>query len=443
MFHSVTSIFPMLIRIIFTVIFIVIFDLYAFQTIRTLTSDYRLPLQKTIRIGFWALSLVFYSLALLAMGGYFTHASRGFLVVLTGLFFAMFFTKVLMVLPLLLEDVYRILRKIVSVFVSSKEVDTGEVKSFLVSRKLFIAQISAGLGGLTFAGLSYGVVKGAHDYKLHRVRVALKNLPENFKGLKIGQLSDIHSGSFWDKNAVIKGVEKLMNEKPDVIFFTGDLVNSIADEMTDDYIRIFSQLKAPMGVYSILGNHDYGDYYQWPDKQETQSFNTPFPSKAHMSPMQVANLEKLMNVHKTMGWDLLMNENRTLQIGGDKIAIIGVENFGAKGRFAKYGILSKAYEGIETLPVKILLSHDPSHWDYQVVKDYKDIGLTLSGHTHGAQFGIESALIKWSPIKYMYKQWAGIYKTGEQYLYVNRGFGYLGYPGRLGIRPEVSVITLG
>jgi len=198
-----------------------------------------------------------------------------------------------------------------------------------------------------------------------------------------------------------------------------------------------------MGVYSILGNHDYGDYYQWPDKQETQSFNTPFPSKAHMSPMQVANLEKLMNVHKTMGWDLLMNENRTLQIGGDKIAIIGVENFGAKGRFAKYGILSKAYEGIETLPVKILLSHDPSHWDYQVVKDYKDIGLTLSGHTHGAQFGIESALIKWSPIKYMYKQWAGIYKTGEQYLYVNRGFGYLGYPGRLGIRPEVSVITLG
>ena len=433
----------MLIRIIFTVIFIVIFDLYAFQTIRTLTSDYRLPLQKTIRIGFWALSLVFYSLALLAMGGYFTHASRGFLVVLTGLFFAMFFTKVLMVLPLLLEDVYRILRKIVSVFVSSKEVDTGEVKSFLVSRKLFIAQISAGLGGLTFAGLSYGVVKGAHDYKLHRVRVALKNLPENFKGLKIGQLSDIHSGSFWDKNAVIKGVEKLMNEKPDVIFFTGDLVNSIADEMTDDYIRIFSQLKAPMGVYSILGNHDYGDYYQWPDKQETQSFNTPFPSKAHMSPMQVANLEKLMNVHKTMGWDLLMNENRTLQIGGDKIAIIGVENFGAKGRFAKYGILSKAYEGIETLPVKILLSHDPSHWDYQVVKDYKDIGLTLSGHTHGAQFGIESALIKWSPIKYMYKQWAGIYKTGEQYLYVNRGFGYLGYPGRLGIRPEVSVITLG
>ncbi len=432
----------MLIRIVFTVTFIILFDLYAFQTVRTLTSDFRLPVQKMIRIGFWVFSLVLYTLALMAMGGYFVNASRTFLVMLTGLFFAMFMAKILMVIPLLLEDVYRILHKIVSFFLSAKDVDKDEAKGFLVSRKRFISMISAGLGGLTFAGLGYGVVRGAHNYKLHRVRVSLKNLPESFRGLKIGQLSDIHSGSFWDKNAVIKGVEKLMKEKPDVIFFTGDLVNSVAEEMTEDYIRIFSQLKAPMGVYSILGNHDYGDYHQWPDRHQAQSFNTPFPSKAHMSPMQVANLEKLIQVHKTMGWDLLMNENRTLQIGEDKIAVIGVENFGAKGRFAKYGVLSKAYAGTEELPVKILLSHDPSHWDYQVIKNYKDIGLTLSGHTHGAQFGIESALIKWSPIKYMYKQWAGIYKTGEQYLYVNRGFGYLGYPGRLGIRPEVAVITL-
>jgi uncharacterized protein len=432
----------MLIRITFTILFIVLFDLYAFQTVRTLTSDYRMPVQKGIRVGFWVISLILYTLALLAMGGYFTHASRGFLVMLTGMFFAIFLAKILMVLPLLLEDVYRILHKIISFFVPASELDGNETRSFLISRKKFIARISAGLGGLTFAGLSYGVVKGAHNYKLHRANIALKDLPDSFKGLRIGQLSDIHSGSFWDKDAVIKGVEKLMKEKPDVIFFTGDLVNSIADEMTEEYIAIFSRVKAPMGVYSILGNHDYGDYHQWPDKEPGQSFNSPFPNKSHMSPMQVANLEKLIGVHKRLGWDLMMNENRILQIGEDKIALIGVENFGAKGRFAKYGVLAKAYAGTETLPVKILLSHDPSHWDYQVVKDYKDIGLTLSGHTHGAQFGIESAMIKWSPIKYMYKQWAGIYKTGEQYLYVNRGFGYLGYPGRLGIRPEVSIITL-
>jgi predicted MPP superfamily phosphohydrolase len=434
----------MLVRIIITLAFIIIFDIYAFQAVRTITEDYRLPVQKTIRIGFWVLSLILYTLAILAMGGYFVHANRAFLALLTGLFFAMFFSKILMVLPLLLEDIYRILYKIYSFFAPAKtSVDSGEVvdQGFLVSRKRFISQVSAGLGGLTFAGLTYGVVKGAHDYKVHKVNVSLKNLPESFKGLKIGQLSDIHSGSFWDKNAVVKGVQKLMNEKPDVIFFTGDLVNSLAEEMSDDYIQIFSQLKAPMGVFSILGNHDYGDYHQWPDKQQAQSFGLA-PSKAHMSPMQLENLEKLKGVHKQMGWDLLLNENRVLQIGEDKIGLIGVENFGAKGRFAKYGVLSKAYQGTEALPVRILLSHDPSHWDYQVVKDYKDIALTLSGHTHGAQFGIEAMGIKWSPIKYMYKQWAGIYKTGEQYLYVNRGFGYLGYPGRLGIRPEVSILTL-
>jgi predicted MPP superfamily phosphohydrolase len=432
----------MLFRIIFTVVFIIVFDFYAFQTVRTITADFRMPLQKVLRMSFWVISISLYTLALLAMGGYFVNANRAFLVMLTGLFFAMFLAKILMVIPLLLEDIYRLIHKVVSLFTSGKTVMKSEGENFLVSRKKFISLVSAGLGGLTFAGLTYGVARGAHHYKLHRVKVSLRNLPESFRGLKIGQLSDIHSGSFWDKEAVMKGVEKLMKEKPDVIFFTGDLVNSVADEMNEDYIRIFSQVQAPLGVFSILGNHDYGDYHQWPDKHAGQAFNTPFPSKSHMSPMQVANLEKLINVHKTMGWDLLLNENRTLQIGEDKIAVIGVENFGAKGRFAKYGVLSKAYEGTADIPVKILLSHDPSHWDYQVVKDFPDIALTLSGHTHGAQFGIESALIKWSPIKYMYKQWAGMYRTGEQYLYVNRGFGYLGYPGRLGIRPEVAIITL-
>jgi predicted MPP superfamily phosphohydrolase len=430
----------MFVRILFTVAFVLIFDLYAYQAIKTLTVDLSTAVRRSIRIGFWVLSIGFYVMGLLAMGGYLVHANRTIYVLVTGIFFAMFVAKILMMIPMLMEDIYRIGAKIISLFQAKKE--SGVSESFLVSRKRFISQISAGIGGLTFTGLTYGVIKGAHDYKVHRANVSIAKLPGSFKGLKIGHLSDIHSGSFWDMEAVKRGVAKMMAEKPDIIFFTGDLVNSLSDEMNDDYIAIFGSLKAPMGVYSILGNHDYGDYHQWPDKTTFGVGNNMQSDKSHMSPMQIANLEKLKSIHASMGWELLLNENRVLQKGEDKIALIGVENYGARGRFARYGKLDVAYAGIEDLPVKILLSHDPSHWDSQVRKLYKDIDLTLSGHTHGAQFGIETAGFKWSPIKYMYKQWAGIYKEEGQYLYVNRGFGYLGYPGRLGIRPEIGILTL-
>ncbi len=431
----------MFVRILFTVAFVLIFDLYAYQAVKTLTVDLSTVVRRSIRISFWVLSISFYIMGLLAMGGYLVHSSRTIYVLVTGLFFAMFVAKMLMMIPMLMEDIYRIGAKIVSFFQAKKE--SGASESFLVSRKRFISQISAGIGGLTFTGLSYGVIKGAHDYKVHRVNVPIANLPASFKGLKIGHLSDIHSGSFWDKEAVKRGVAKLMSEKPDIIFFTGDLVNSLSDEMNEDYIAIFGSLKAPMGVYSILGNHDYGDYHQWPDKTSFGMGNNMQSDKSHMSPMQIANLEKLKSIHAEMGWDLLLNEHRVLTKGEESIALIGVENYGARGRFARYGKLDMAYEGTQNYPVKILLSHDPSHWDSQVrTEQYKDINLTLSGHTHGAQFGIETAGFKWSPIKYMYKQWAGIYKENNQYLYVNRGFGYLGYPGRLGIRPEIGILTL-
>src|SRR5574343_1171686 len=440
MFQSVISLIPMFVRILFTIGFVLVFDLYAYQAIKTLTVDLSVLARRSIRISFWVLSISFYVLGLLAMGGYLVHANRTIYVLVTGIFFAMFVAKMLMMIPMLMEDIYRIGTKLLSFFQTKKE-STGS-EGFLVSRKKFISQISAGIGGLTFTGLSYGVIKGAHDYKVHRVDVPISNLPASFKGLKIGHLSDIHSGSFWDKEAVKKGVAKLMSEQQDIIFLTGDLVNSLSDEMNDDYIAIFGSLKAPLGVYSILGNHDYGDYHQWPDRTSLGMGNNMQADKSHMSPMQLENLEKLKNIHAAMGWDLLLNENRILQKGEDKIALIGVENYGARGRFARYGKLDVAYEGTQDYPVKILLSHDPSHWDSEVRKKYSDINLTLSGHTHGAQFGIETAGFKWSPIKYMYKQWAGIYKEQNQYLYVNRGFGYLGYPGRLGIRPEIGVLTL-
>ncbi len=441
MFQSVTSQLPMLIRIISILIIFILFDTYAFQAVKTITYGLTPSARKITFLTYWILSAVFYVLFVLTITGQFVNAGRTFIVFTTGLFFALVLGKIFMVIPLLVEDIYRILNKVYTLLFSSSS-DAGVDSRFFVSRKKFISQVSAGIGGLTIAGLSYGVMKGAHDYKLHKVNVGLKKLPDSFDGIRIGHISDIHSGSFWDIKAVEKGIKLLMAQKPDIIFFTGDLVNNIADEMTDDYIRLFSQVKAPMGVYSCLGNHDYGDYYSWPDKHTDLPFAGTKSSKEHMSPLQAANLDSLIDVHKQMGWDLLMNEHRILERGEDKIAILGIENFGAKGRFPKYGKMANAHEGTENIGTKLLLSHDPSHWEYEVQKKYSDISIMFSGHTHGAQFGIETANFKWSPVKYMYKQWAGLYQNEDQFLYVNRGFGYLGYPGRLGIRPEISILTL-
>jgi predicted MPP superfamily phosphohydrolase len=274
------------------------------------------------------------------------------------------------------------------------------------------------------AGMSYGILSGAHDYRVRRLKVALPNLPQAFDGIRIAQLSDIHSGSFFNKIAVQGGIDMLLAEKPDVIFFTGDLVNNTADEMKD-YFDIFKQVKAPLGVYSVLGNHDYGDYVQWASPQAKQK-----------------NLQTLMQTHADMGWQLLMNENKILKQGSEQIAILGIENWGAKGHFPKHGKLAEAYRGTEEAPVKLLLSHDPSHWDAQVRPEFGDIDIMFAGHTHGMQFGIEIGSFKWSPVQYMYEQWAGLYTKDNQHLYVNRGYGYLGFPGRIGMLPEITIMEL-
>jgi uncharacterized protein len=235
----------------------------------------------------------------------------------------------------------------------------------------------------------------------------------------------VHSGSFTNKKAVTHGVEKIIAEKADLVIFSGDLVNDKATEM-QDYMDVFGQIKAPLGVYSTFGNHDYGDYVNWPQNGVSKSQN-------------LKNLEK---VHADLGWRLLMNEHVALEKGGEEIAIIGIENWSNKARFPKYGDLPKAYAGTEKYPFKILISHDPSHWDAQVRPRYGNIDLMLSGHTHGMQFGIEIPGFKWSPVQYVYKEWAGLYEEGKQKLYVNRGFGFIGYPGRVGILPEITVIEL-
>ncbi|GET29183.1 hypothetical protein SD074_13850 [Prolixibacter sp. SD074] len=280
------------------------------------------------------------------------------------------------------------------------------------------------IGGALTSGLVYGM-SNRYNYKLRRVRIPINGLPDEFKGLRIVQISDIHSGSFDDPEAVSQGVAAVMEEKPDLILFTGDLVNGRATEIVP-YMEVFKALKAPMGVYSVLGNHDYGDYVSWPSEEA-----------------KMKNLEQLKQHQADMGWRLLTNEHVLLERNSQQIALIGIENWGARG-FTQYGDMKKAVSGLEKLDisVKILMSHDPSQWDAQVRKDYQDINLTLSGHTHGMQFGIDIPGFKWSPVEYFYKEWAGLYQKEHQYLYVNRGYGFIGYQGRLGVLPEITSIEL-
>lgn len=332
--------------------------------------------------------------------------------------------KVLVLLVMLVDDIRRLFTWLITSLAYGKSApDTGNGG---IARSVFLKQTALVLGGLSLLGFTWGI-NNRYKYRVRKVKLDLASIPDGFKGMKIVQISDIHTGSFDNHSAVAHGIERVMDQKADMIFFTGDLVNNHADEVDAKYMEIFSRLKAPMGVYSTLGNHDYGDYVQWPSQQA-----------------KTDNLDKLKGMHATMGWRLLMNEHIVLERGGDKMALLGIENWSAKANFPKYGDMSKAYAGLKekNIPFKILLSHDPSHWHGQVLEEYKDIDLMLSGHTHGMQFGVDSKWLKWSPVQYMYNEWAGLYTQGKQNLYVNRGFGFLGYPGRLGILPEITVFEL-
>ena len=330
--------------------------------------------------------------------------------------------KILILLVMLIDDIRRIITWLIgSMAYRNRVAGDGSTKG--ISRSTFMRQTALVLGGLSVLGFTYGI-RNRYNYHVRRVKLKIPSLPESFRGLKVVQISDIHTGSFDNHTSVSHGIDKIMEQGADMILFTGDLVNNHADEVDPKYQEIFSRLKAPMGVYSTLGNHDYGDYVQWPSKQA-----------------KTDNLETLKRTHASMVWRLLMNEHVVLERGNDKIALIGIENWSNHASFPKYGDMAKAYEGLpeKNIPFKILMSHDPSHWRAQVLPEYKDVQLMLAGHTHGMQFGIDSKIFKWSPVQYMYNEWAGLYQEGDQNLYVNRGFGFLGYPGRLGILPEITV----
>lgn len=396
-------------------------DVYIFQVIKLVApSSGRVRL--FIFIVYWILSIM--ALGILIALPYVNYENwpksiRTYVfAVIVGLFFA----KLVASLFFAIDDVRRGVTWIITQ-VSGKSSVPVPRSSEGVTRSAFLSWMGLAVGGGLLGTLVYGF-SNKYRYQVKRIPLSFGNLPSSFKGLKIVHISDIHSGSFMDKEAVLKGVEKIMKQQPDLILFTGDLVNDRASEMKD-YMDVFSQLTAPLGVYSILGNHDYGDYVRW-ESQE----------------LKKANLETLKLVHGQLGWRLLINEHVVLERNGHKIALLGIENWSAKGNFPKYGRLKQAYAGAENYPFKILMSHDPSHWDVEVKTSYKDIDLMLSGHTHGMQFGVELPGFRWSPVQYMYKQWAGLYQNQNQKLYVNRGFGFIGYPGRVGILPEITVLEL-
>ena len=397
---------------------IVLIDMYAFQAFRTVFPLNTGP-GKIVAFIFWAFT-AYLLVAIIASASLGMENIPSSLRKLTAaIFFFGLLAKLFAIFWLFGEDIFRtVAYGFQKVFRPNQAVD-------FASRRKFMSQLAIFSSFVPLVVLTYGVLRNAYNYKFHKVQLSFKKLPSNFKGFKIIQLSDIHSGSFNQTRPIERVVDKINAMEPDLILFTGDLVNDLAEEM-DSYKAIFAKLKAKHGVMSVLGNHDYGDYAFGKDP----------------SPEKEANFKAFLNLHKEMGWDLLRNENRMIERNGQEIAILGVENFSAHGRFATHGDLKKASAGVPKDHLQILMSHDPSHWDFEINKDYPQIDLTLSGHTHGFQFGIETKWLKWSPSQYMYQQWAGLYQKAEQYIYVNRGFGNLGYPGRVGILPEVTVIEL-
>ena len=396
------------------IVFYILIDIYAFQAVKTLTNS------NWIYFGYLILSLLIlgnfiFQWSQPSPDGQFA-GGRGYSM---GLVLAFLIGKLILTLFMFGEDIFRFL------IAGYQSLVQPSGSSFsLSSRRLFLSQIAFGIAAIPFASLLYGMYQGKYNYKVLKYSLYFEDLPDAFDGYRITQISDIHSGSFDNKGKIEYAVDLINEQESDTILFTGDLVNNLAVEM-DPWISVFSKIEAKDGVFSILGNHDYGDYVSW----ETD--------KARLD-----NVQEVKNVHSKMGWDLLLNEHRFIEKNGQRIALVGVENWGTGG-FKKKGDLDLAGKGLSPDEFKILLSHDPSYWQEKIKSDPNNYQLTLSGHTHGMQFGIEiPGWFKWSPVQYRYENWAGIYEEFGRYINVNRGFGYLAYPGRVGIWPEISVIEL-
>jgi len=415
---SISALLRML--LFFGILFLV--DWYVFSAVKTIFSSAR---ARTIASWvYWMFSAFFFLLSIYV----FLTVSRSAgpsdpgVKVLMASFVLLYIPKLAIILFLGLEDVYRLLRAGVVGVLKVSGNDIVSNVSYFESRRKFISQLAALAASIPALGILYGITKGKYNFKVHRVELAFKDLPAAFHGMTITQISDLHVGSYDDKEEVQRAVELINEQKSDVVFFTGDLVNNRATEM-ESWVDTFSQIDAPMGKYSILGNHDYGDYIQWPSEQAKHE-----------------NMYQLYHMHERIGFKLLRNQNHRFEKDGQYIELLGMENWG-KG-FAQYGNLDQTMHGTQKESFKILLSHDPSHWEEEVMDHKENIHLTLAGHTHGMQFGFEIPGFRFSPSQLKYKRWAGLYTENQRNLYVNRGLGFIGFPGRVGIWPEVTVITL-
>jgi uncharacterized protein len=414
---------PKYLLLLIAVAFFLTIDFYVFQAVKTVFQAKSETFRNIVYAVFWTLNgltILAFLMAQMLDPEWLGKRLRWALGI--GVFLV-YFSKLFSVLFLIIDDLLRAIQWVYYRFVPPAPTpEAPENGEDTISRSEFLAKTGLTLSTLPMVGASFAIISGMHDYRIRKQTIHLPNLPKSFDGIRIAQLSDIHSGTFYNPKAVLGGVEMLLGEKPDLVFFTGDLVNDTAGEMKD-YTSIFSKIKAPLGVYSVLGNHDYGDYVRWESIESKRQ-----------------NLKNLIQLQRDMGWRLMLNEHQLIEQSGDKLAIIGIENWGTK--FVKYGKLAQAKVGTQEAAVKLLLSHDPSHWDAEVRPQHPDIDIAFAGHTHGMQLGIEIGNFRWSPVQYVYEQWAGLYQKQHQYLYVNRGFGCLVFPGRLGILPEITIIEL-
>jgi len=408
---------------------ILLSEYYIFQAVKTAFQSNSGWLKQATNIVYIILSLTFYGIIITSIitgrGGSQIYGKVIFGMSVT-MFLGIFLLKIVMTSILLSEDLFRLGKWITEKLIN---LNGSQEVAFDYSRKKFISQLAIVAGAVPLVAMINGMARNAYKFKIYKASVPVKNLPSALNKLKMVQISDLHTGSMMFPDKLQQAVEMINNLKPDIVFFTGDIVNSIADEL-EPFKDILSNIKSTYGVFSVLGNHDYGYYHRFSNDKEENKKAT------------AKNLQKLKDYQQQMGWQLLNNENKVIEIEGNKLAVIGVENWSGKPYFPSKGDLKKAYLGCEDCTVKILLSHDPTHWRKQVLEIFSDINLTLSGHTHGFQFGVEIPWLKWSPAKYAYKEWAGLYSENDQHLYVNRGIGHLGYPGRIGIMPEITEISL-
>jgi len=399
---------------------ILVAEAYGYAAVLTAFAPAAADGRRGFAISYWLFTLAVWAVGIWAV---FTRHKgeselKSYLFVLP---LALLAAKFVVVLPLLLEDLTRLGRWAARGFGSPSPPLSTAAR---LTRSEFISRLALGLGLVPLVAMLWGMVKGKTDYTVRRVVLRYPNLPASFEGFKILQISDLHTGSFNGNTEPMERAVALINDqKADLIVMTGDLVNNIATEV-EPHIPALAGIVSELPIFSILGNHDYGDYVQWPSPEAKR-----------------ANLQRLAQNHAKMGWKLLLDESHTIRRGADELAVLGVQNWSSHPQFPKHGKLAQTHAASGNAPFKLLLSHDPSHWEAQVL-DYKDIDLTLSGHTHGMQFGINLPFFKWSPVKYSYPQWAGIYEKGHQKLYVNVGLGYLGVPMRAGFLPEITVLEL-